>query len=312
MKFKEYLNEYIKNSTMKEWTLMLSAKMPVKPGYLYEEPKRTTVYRIAGEDSIKDIKKYEGKKGLWSGFTVGSKGIANGIFSGGAYIWELDANVQLESSLDAYTTLDRNGYKWVESKAFELKIMPLMKEYFVKEIKTYNSKITIQNISKMDMLLHLKEKDKDGKKRRVQKFVKWYYGVSKDIMKKYKNDIIKYFKDQIPISKNDYYKNDEIIFNEYRIKGAYIVSDDFKKDFIQGIKDLVDFAMSPSDIPIIHHYEELKKSDIPFLGFIYKEQITKIDPKHPASKYKFDIDMNEVIREVQSKIDFINKINNIT
>jgi len=134
--FKQHLL-YLSESE-REWVYMLDLMVPVKPGY-FDFQTIETVYRVAGLQSARNVKKREHKKGIYTGFTKGSTGVASGIFSGVQFLWELEGKIQYDSGYDFYTRLDRNGYRWFRSTAFKNMMEVKVKEYFKeKNLKGYS------------------------------------------------------------------------------------------------------------------------------------------------------------------------------
>jgi hypothetical protein len=297
--FKQYLTE-----TEKEWVYMLDLMVPVKPGY-FDFQGTEIIYRVSGLQSPRNMKKREGKKGIYTGFTKGSTGVSRGIFSGSQYLWELEGKVQLDSDHDFYTRLDRNGYRWFKSTAFKNMMEVKVKEYFKEKNlegyswSFYNAYLTDEKVSKKEQ----------GERKRD--FIKWYYDESKKIIKYYGKDIVKEIKDKYK-DQTAGYNNNEILFNEYKIIGAYIISDYSEKEIYTEGMDY--WVLTDFGTPYQYRIEELKKYKIPQLGFIYKQDIAKIDKdkgKTPDKfKFKSNIDVKKLEKEIRKRIEREFKQNN--
>jgi hypothetical protein len=287
MTFKQHLLNL--NESEKEWEYMLDFMVPVKPGY-FDFQETTTVYRIAGIQSPSDMKKREGKKGIYTGFTKGSTGVSRGIFSGSKYLWELEGKVQFDSEHDFYTRLDRNGYRWFKSEFFEKKMEVKVKEYFKK-----------RNLEGYSWSFYNEYLDKENPKIRGERkrdFIKWYYDESKKLIKKYNKEIIQEVKEK---HKNPTagYDNDEVLFNEYKIIGAYITTAFKEKETFTSGVDTWSIINEPE--PFKQQVDNLKKNNIKNLGFIYLSDIIKIDKdkgKTP-NKYKFNISLEKLTKEIE-------------
>jgi hypothetical protein len=310
MKFKEYLKEYIKTNDGKEWEGMLRYRVPIKPGFFKE--KRGLVYRIAGENSPNNIKKNEGKKKEFSGFTKGSEPLSKGIFSGGAYIYELDANIVYDHEKDIFSQIDRNGYKWFDSVPFYKKIKPLVLKYF-------GEKTDKKDVMKIDMLKYLNQSGNNKKD-----FIKWYFDISKKLLKDKKliNDIYNEVIVPMPV-----YTNDEVIFNNYTVKGAYIITDIIRADKKTFEEDVVNLGSSafyyendPKPVDIIKERESLedglKKANIKYLGTLMREDIVYIDVRknRTAERYAFFPDFDKIKKEFERrwKADYEDVFNYLT
>ena len=300
--FKQHLSNL--SESEREWIYMLDFMVPVKPGY-FDFQETATVYRVAGLQSAKNIKKREGKKGIYTGFTKGSTGVSRGIFSGAQYLWVLEGKIQLDSDHDFYTRLDRNGYRWFKSTAFKNMMEVKVKEYFKEKTlegyswSYYKNYLTDEKVSKKEQ----------GERKRD--FIKWYYDTSKKIIKYYGKDIVKEIKDKYSEGSHSY-ANNEILFNEYKIIGAYIISDYSEKEIYTEGMDY--WVLTDDGTPYQYFAEELKKYKIPQLGFIFKDDIKYIDKdkgKTPDKfKFKFDIDLKKLEKEIRKRIEREFKQNN--
>jgi hypothetical protein len=295
--FKQHLL-YLSESE-REWVYMLDLMVPVKPGY-FDFQETETVYRVAGLQSAKNIKKREGKKGIYTGFTKGSTGVSRGIFSGSQYLWVLEGKVQLDSDHDFYTRLDRNGYRWFRSTEFKNMMEVKVKEYFKEKNLEGYSWSYYQNY------LTDEKVDKKEQGERKRDFIKWYYDTSKKIIKYYGKDIVKEIKDKYK-DPTAGYANDEILFNEYKIIGAYIISNYSEKEIYTEGMDYWVFTMEGD--PFSQQIQELKKNKIPQLGFIFKEDISNIDKDlgRTPEKYKFDIDIKKLNKEIRNGLETYEK-----
>ena len=277
--FKHFLNE--NRPPNKEWNYMLDAYMPIKPGFFkdFKNQKKQTVYRVAGYKSPKNIKKYENKKGMFSGFTKSSDGVAQGIYSGATYLWVVEANIEFESNYDMYIQTDRNGFKWLNNSTFS--------NYMYKEMKKYFNNLGIYN-NRGNMLVYLDGESIDSKTsgKRKKDFIAWYYDTAKQIIKTHKKVLLKSIEDTLYASLDNTYLNNELIFNEYKVKEVYIISninkniwDDYKKSPVLAYNH--DYRKD--------EYNELVKVGFKdkFKGFILNTDVAGINEKNPPSKYAF-------------------------
>jgi hypothetical protein len=260
---------------------MLDGYLPITNPLYKNFKKSALVYRIAGENSPSNIKKNENKKTLWSGFTKGSIGIAKGIYSGNTYLYEIEGDILLESELDFYTKLDRNGNKWFYSKTDNF---IKFQDEIIKKIEKYLNSEGKEKEQDTWMYLNSRKLDQKVKAERKRKFIKWYYDtVKKIITKPFISKII----NDINKSRNIVgdYTNDEVIFNNYKVKGAYIVTNfaEFTDDIIKN------YALFEEPDPFGEYINALEK--IPFLGFIFDQNIIKIDTE--KKKYASDFAFND-------------------
>ena len=301
MKFKEYLKilaEYLNQP--KEWEYMIGSYIPIKPGYFDEGTQ--TVYRIAGINSASDMVKNQGKKGMWSGFTKGSSGLSGGIYSGGDFLYELKANVTFKGANDLWSHIDRNGYKWVDANESTHKITKAVSKYFTSLpdfVKVYGRKPANVMFDEKKAYLEGTGKFKATKKEigiRKRDFIKWYYGFMKKFVNIHKEDLKKEIsQSSLDNSMNGMkYNNDEIIFNDYTIKGLYIISDqEDEESFFTSYA--LNYHTGAKDALYGKQIETVKKYKLPYKGFIYRGDIENIKlPNNPASKYVFNIPLKKI------------------
>ncbi len=280
MKFKEYLKEAHKEKeSHKEWEMMLDLYVPLKPSYF--KLKKNIVYRIAGENSAKNILKNQKKKILYSGFWNGSEALSRGISSGGDFLWELEGDIVFRGEYDFFTYLDRNGYKWFSSNYFKTKMRPRIEKYFE---KNWGNKIlggwyaSLVGTYFKGTDLQMAQNSPELKKiigKRKQDFIKWYYDESKKILNLKKS--IKIIKDEIESNKSITWQNDEVVFNNYIVKGVFITIANNKN--ITRLQSL---------------YDTIKDLNIKFKGFIKQTDISMINVEKGIKPDKFVYFIKEI------------------
>ena len=252
---------------------MVDGYFPVKPGFFPK--KREIVYRIAGENSIGNIKKYQNKAPQWSGFTKGSNALSTGFSSGGAVVYVLEADILFQAEYDFFTHLDRNGYKWFKSATYETKIK--------REIQTYvENKIPRADFSGVQWTYYgyyyLKGEDIDdtdknkGKtvSKRKGEFIKWFFDMIKS---KYTNTKAKEtLQKEIADKGSTVYNNDEVVFNRYKIISTYIMTPFTKNEFMEELK------YQGGEYNLKRHLIGLlRKGGLPFDGYLSTKDVEKID-----------------------------------
>jgi hypothetical protein len=226
------------------------------------QTQKTKGLQNVGLQSPANAKKYEGKKTEFSGFTKGSDSLAGGYFSGNAIMYELQADVLFGMPKDFFSDVDRNGYKWLSNDSFGTYIQKKMEEYYKKHepdpLGSSNYEIDYR------MATYL---EGDGKRKRD--FIKWYYVQAQIFLRNPKN-VEKVIKQETHL--NDY-KHDEVVFNNYKIIGAYVIGPKLLQSSKRFALDAVEYNITS----IIDAYKNIKKAKIKYLGTILEVEIKKIN-----------------------------------
>jgi hypothetical protein len=109
--------------------------------------------------------------------------------------------------------------------------------------------------------------EKSGK--RKQKFIKWYFDEAKKFLDNPKN-IEKIIKNQ---TEGSDYTHDEVIFNNYKIIGAYVIGPRMLKSKTKYDLDVVEYNITS----VLDAYDTLNEAKIKYLGTILEIDIKKID-----------------------------------
>jgi hypothetical protein len=193
---------------------------------------------------------------------------------------ELNATVVFDMERDFFSAVDRNGYKWINSKVFEKEMDKVMKKFLKsKNVLSLWSYFTEDGVSK---------KEKQQRKREV---VSFYMNKSKEIihknLPKIKSELLK------ELEKGKNYTNDEVLFNDFEIECGYLVTDYHKADLTNPdtLNAIGQFDVNKIHDDIVNAKELMKKRNIPYCGIIFNKDVAKISPDNPASKFAFDVDM---------------------
>jgi hypothetical protein len=142
-------------------------------------------------------------------------------------------------------------------------MMRIVDDYFEKKYVEYETaKIEKQNYFAMKYILNADDViGKDRKKisgMRKRDFIRWYYGVSKSILKN--KNFLEKIKNEIIERKSQNYTNDEIIFDNYTVTGVFLPANEFS--YINDISEKV---------------QQIEQFKLKFKGLIDEKDISKID-----------------------------------
>jgi len=253
----EIAEKYIENSSaMKEWELASKAYLPLTPSIMKElEFDVKDAYHATDMDGLKTIKRYQKSKKTISAFTKGSVGISQGARVQTEVVVRLDGKGLFQAEGDFYSSLSRNGYKWLS---------PLMteKDYVV------NNEFSVPMFKKMVEYFGVKDrhaipstvKGLSGKDK--AKFIKWYMDEAKKLISK---KLLKSIQKSISKSIHSTFNNDEVLLHSYEVKGVSVVE----------YQDL-DLRYSDREITWSENKKAVEKMGFKFDGFIKPEDIAKI------------------------------------
>ena len=250
--FKRFLQEKYIHSTSKEWEMMIYGYFPLSD-WLYKEMEREIpiTFRTSYVKGLKSLYKYQGQKKQIPVFTKGSEGIARGAIMRTEVLVQLSGKSALEFPLDAGTSVDRNGKRWITPNTYELvrnyfsipilnRIDDYLRDYFGLE-KVQNPFLNIdERIEAMESM--------SGSEK--QKFISWYYKEAKDLITK---DFIKALSEDIGKGYAGDFGNDEILLHDYKIEkiwaveeylyDTYLIYGGFRNEYNEsGYDDPIDFV----------------------------------------------------------------------
>jgi len=273
MRFKEFLNEYVAPNKSKEWNLMIQGALPLKNTVLPSEYESVTAYHVTDSEMFEQLVKLQNKKVQLPTFTKGATWVAQGIYTSGEVLVELEGLSKMTGSTDMMTTLDRNGQRWLtydgtNSKALWNKFQKLMQQkvldYFrslLKPILDKDPKFLPEKYGRdTQPLLFSLANAMDGKEKAA--FIKWYYDEAKKMITP---ELLKKINSTMKIAKRgtESSKINEVILEKFQIKKFwYIDSENYNK---------------------CKREDCLKKykSKYEFCGIITDKEIGKITPKNP-------------------------------
>ena len=253
------LKEILQESQLgKEWEYASKGYMPLTPSILKRfETKIDKCYYICSIEDLYTLYKLQNKKKDISAFTIGSKGLSNGIYSNAKILVELEGYTSFHSPNDLETIRDRNGLKWLRNDLPGDFSLYIRNNFSVKMWKVFTEKY---DCSFFDLSSTIKKLDGKGK----VEFIKEYFDLSKKIIDKKLLDNIK------DIIQKDYHKeytNDELLLHNFKIlKWYYIEGDETYKE-------------------IKNELEKLNKYKKDYAGMIPKEIIENITSDFEIEKY---------------------------
>ena len=212
---KSIQERYIANrSAEKEWEMASQAYMPMKSSVLAEfVTDIEKAYHTTDLDGLKSLKKLQGKKKTISAFSKGSKGLGSGARTETEVLVTLSGKSTFQAETDFYSSLSRNGYKWLKPTMTE-------KDYVV------NNGFSVPMNKKM--IKYFKVEDRfevraaaeklDGKGK--ANFIKWYFDESKKLITK---KLLAQIQASIAKSYKGDYDNDELFLHEIKILEVDVV-----------------------------------------------------------------------------------------
>jgi len=117
MVYELFTEKYINDN--KEYFFLLDGRLPLAPNMWKKIAKMKKVplaYHVTDFNGAQTIEKLQGSKKQISCFTVGVRGLAGGVETAGGVLIELSGEATLISKMDAFTSLDRSGYRWWDLK----------------------------------------------------------------------------------------------------------------------------------------------------------------------------------------------------
>jgi len=117
MFYEMFTEKYINDN--KEYFFLLDGRLPLAPNMWKKIAKMKQVplaYHVTDFNGAQTIEKLQGSKKQISCFTVGVRGLAAGVETAGGVLIELSGEATLISKMDAFTSLDRSGYRWWDLK----------------------------------------------------------------------------------------------------------------------------------------------------------------------------------------------------
>jgi hypothetical protein len=116
--FSEYIGEKrnyaLKNHTQ-EWFFASNGGIPLQPAVLQDLERDIKAYHVTDLKGLARLKKLENKRKDVSAFTQGSTTISqDGIGTMGGVLTKLEGKTSIVFQKDAFTSLDRNGNRWVD------------------------------------------------------------------------------------------------------------------------------------------------------------------------------------------------------
>jgi len=275
MSFKLFLEKYAVPSGSKEWDMMIKGFLPLHHTVLDQEIKVPKAFRVSSFTSLTWTKKGQGKKRQLPCFLKGSKALASGAPSGSDVLIELEGTTSIHLPIDSGTIISRNGYRWIMDTMFLRDFVPEWYDNITNEMekwfkKNYPNEVnliyspdyyTLRGISDhIDTYWTGKEK---------QEFIKWYFDTAKKIIKKHNvvdvlvNSVYEWYK-------HSSFDNDEVLLQNYKIKGVWVIEIGIPKNFTDMNKEIDDYSKFKDFI---------KKQGLKYCGVATKEEISKIDVK---------------------------------
>lgn len=254
---KEILQE-AQSKLGKEWEYASKGYMPLTPSILKEfETKINKCYHICSTEDLSALYKLQNKNKDISAFTIGSKGLSNGVYNNAKILVELEGYTSFHSPNDLETIRDRNGLKWLRNDLPGDFSLYIRNNFSVKMWKVFTEKY---DCSFFDLSSTIKKLDDKGK----AEFIKEYFDLSKKLINKKLLDDIK------DIIQKDYHKeytNDELLLHNFNILRWYYIRDDETLEEIE------------------NEIKKLSKYKKDFVGIISKEIIENITPNFEIEKY---------------------------
>ena len=149
MTFKTFLNEkYIKASNTKEWELALKSFIPLKPSLIQDLEVIPKAFHVTDIENMPSLIKHQGQKKQIATFTKGVYWLADGAKTRGEILVELQGETSFKAPLDLYSSLSRNGYRWLEWTASQFLIEEWYPKINTKVSKYFKDHPKLQNIDK--------------------------------------------------------------------------------------------------------------------------------------------------------------------
>jgi len=118
--FKEFIEEkrtYALPSNTQEWFFASDGDIPLQPAVLQKLERAIKAYHVTDVKGLIRLKKLENKRKDVSAFTQGSTSISqDGIATMGGVLVKLEGKTSVVFQKDAFTTLDRNGNRWISRR----------------------------------------------------------------------------------------------------------------------------------------------------------------------------------------------------
>ena len=117
MFYELFTEKYINDN--KEYFFLLDGRLPLAPNMWKKIAKMKEVplaYHVTDFNGAQTVEKLQGSKKQISCFTVGVRALAGGVETAGGVLIELSGEATLISKMDAFTSLDRSGYRWWDLK----------------------------------------------------------------------------------------------------------------------------------------------------------------------------------------------------
>jgi len=242
----------------KEWEYAAKGYMPLTPSILKNfETKINKCYHICSIEDLPNLYKLQNKRKDISAFTIGSKGLANGVYGEANILVELEGYTSFHSPNDLESLRDRNGLKWLRNDLVNNVSLYIRNNFSVKIWKEILDKYDASFMNLNSKIANLSNKEKAN-------FIKNYFDLSKKIInKKLLNDI----KELIQKEYQGEYTNDELLLHNFKILKWYYIENDESYNEIKNI---------------INKLSEFKNK---YGGFIPRDIIEKINPDFNIEKY---------------------------
>ena len=283
--FKSFLEGYPLPRANKEWIMMIKGYLPLKDTIINDTFKVPKAFRVSGILSLKWTVKQQGQKKQLPAFLRGSNAVAFGAPSGNEILIELEGESALHLPVDAGTIMSRNGYRWIFDWMFLQDMLPKWDENIKKELKkyfkeNYPNEVNLiyggDSYSQAVIIDHINDYW-TGKEK--ADFIKWYFDTAKKLTKKY-NIYDKLKKSVESWYKNSSFKNDEVILQNYKIKGIWLI------DHTKGLNSKEEYQeFYKSELKFLKIFKNIK-----FCGIVSLEDTAKINVKkgiYPECQEKY-------------------------
>jgi len=298
--FKNFLEEKYINSEA-EWNFMILGFVPLNDWIFRSNEINIEIdraYRVESVDGMRILLKHQGRKKQFPTFTRGSSGLSKGAIVNAEVLLELSGYTFGNLGMDAGTSLDRNGKRWLDLNYFNNGANLFANKIIPKIQKKIGFKYDLDGGNEEYYEVLDKFVEMSGKEKRD--FVKWYYKEAKKLITP---KLLKNIQDLL--KNKDYNKNfdnDEILLHDIKVNKVWFIEEEKDKlikdeqllkylydEFVyeyDEYSDFIEFLENERPELLKNGINDFVKSlpkDVKFCGFIKRDFIKKID----VSKNKY-------------------------